>query len=116
MLKALPIEVPDMEILDFTTLMVMKDMAAGMTREEVLATFSIDPKEFDEDEKIYFEEFYAFGKGMAVHAVVQNLITQSRAKGGIPAAMAFLRRFSTEFEKEVEGDNTGEFSFRFGTD
>jgi hypothetical protein len=114
MLLALPTEVPDMEILDFVTLMQIKDMATGMTKEEILSTFSIDPEDFSKDEVIYFDEFYNYGKGMGVHKVVNNLITQSRYKGGIPAAMAYLRRFSEEFEKEVEGDSSGEFNFKFG--
>lgn len=115
MMKALPRDVPEMDTLDYTTLMQVKDMAAGMTKEEILDTFSISKDNLDEDETIYFDEFYAFGKGMAVSKVVNNLIDSTRGKQGSAAAMAFLRRFAKEFENEVEGDSSGSFSFQFGS-
>lgn len=114
MLKSLPREVPEMDILDLETLELVKDMAAGMTKEEVLATFSINAEEFSTDEQIYFDEFYAYGKGMAVHIVVTNLIAATKGRQGQPAAMSFLRRFAKEFEGEVESDSSGSFSFSFG--
>jgi len=114
MLKELPRDVPEMDLLDYTTLMTITEMAAGMSKEEVLATFSIDPKEFSKNEQIAFDEFYAYGRGMAVHTVVRNLMDQSRGKTGTAAAMSFLRRFAKEFEGELESDTSGSFSFQFG--
>lgn len=114
MLTALPREVPDMENLDLTLLNQIKDMAAGMSKDEIFQTFSIDEKDLDKDEIIYFTEFYNYGRGMAVNRVVQNLLDNTKGKAGQAAAMSFLRRFSKEFENEVEGDATGEFSFTFG--
>lgn len=114
MLKTLPTAVPEMDSLDFVTLMLVKDMAGGMTKEEILSTFSISLEDLDEDEIIYFNEFYAYGKGTAVNKVVQNLIESTKGKSGQGAALAYLRRFATEFEKEVEGDSSGTFSFQFG--
>jgi len=115
MLKSLPRDVPEMDTLDFTTLMQVKDMAAGMSKDEILTTFSIVKDDLDKDEIIYFDEFYNFGRGMAVSKVVNNLIDSTRGKQGSAAAMAFLRRFASEFEKEVEGDSSGEFNFQFGS-
>ena len=115
MLTELPREVPEMKAFDLTALNKVSEMAAGMTKEEIFETFSVDPDKFDKDEKIYFDEFYAYGKGMAVNRVVQNLLESTKGKAGTNAAMAFLRRFSKEFEKEPEGgDGSGEFSFKFG--
>lgn len=116
MLKTLPREVPEMDILDYVTLMTIKDMAAGMNPDEILATFSIDKDDLSKTEQIYFDEFYAYGKGMAVNIVVQNLLESTKGKTGQQAAMAFLRRFAREFEGEVEGDSSGSFSFSFGTE
>lgn len=116
MLKSLPRDVPEMDTLDFATLMQVKEMAAGMNKAEIMETFSIEAEDLDEDEVIYFDEFYNYGRGMAVNRVVQNLLDASKGKGGQAAAMAFLRRFSKEFESELEGDSKGSFSFSFGTD
>jgi hypothetical protein len=114
MLKTLPRDVPEMDILDYVTLMTVKEMGAAMSKEEILDTFSIEWDDLSKTERIYFDEFLAFGKGMAVNTVVQNLIDSTKGKSGQGAAMAFLRRFSENFEKEVEGDSSGEFNFKFG--
>lgn len=116
MLAELPREVQEMPILDINILTSVSDMAAGMTKAEILDTFSIDEEEFSADESIYFNEFYSYGKGMAIHRVVNNLVESTKGKAGIPAALAYLRRFATEFEGEVEGDTSGSFSFNFGPD
>jgi len=116
MLTQLPREVPEMDMLDLTLLNQIKDMAAGMTKDEVLQTFSMDIRDLSTDEEIYFDEFYNFGKGMAINRVVQNLLENTKGKAGQAAAMSFLRRFAKGFEGEVEGDSSGEFSFRFGGD
>ena len=113
--RALPEDVPEMPILDLELLDLVKDMAAGMSKEEVLATFSIKADDFNEDEVIYFDEFYAYGKGMAVHKVVNNLIDSTKGRAGQGACMAFLRRFAKEWESEIEGDSSGNFSFTFGS-
>ena len=114
MLKTLPRDVPEMDILDYVTLMMVKDMGAAMSKDEILDTFSIDWDDLSKTEQIYFEEFMAFGKGMAVNTVVQNLIDSTKGRQGQAAAMAFLRRFGKEFESEIEGDSSGSFSFQFG--
>ena len=116
MLTELPRELPEgMEILDLQILHEIADMAAGMSREEILQTFSIDyDKDLSKDEQIHFDEFFNYGRGMAVRKVVNNLIDASRGRQGQAAAMSFLRRFAKEFEGELEGDGKGEFSFRFG--
>ena len=114
MLTSLPREVPEMDLFDLPILMDVVDMAAGMSKEEILKTFSIDSQDMTKDEEIYFNEFYNYGRGMAVRKVVNNLIESSKGRQGQAAAMAFLRRFAKEFEGEVEGDNSGTFSFSFG--
>ena len=115
MLKELPKKVPEMDILDMELLTYVKDMAAGMTKEEVLQTFSIDKNDFSEEEEVFFDEFYNYGRGMAVHKVITNLVESTKGRQGQAAAMSFLRRFAKEFEGELEGDSSGSFSFRFGT-
>ena len=114
MLLQLPREVPEMDLLDLTTLMQVKEMAAGMTKDEILLTFSIKEDDLSTDEKIYFDEFYQYGRGTAINRVVQNLLDNTKGKAGQLAAMSFLRRFAKDFEGEIEGDSSGEFSFTFG--
>ena len=110
----IPREVPEMDIFDYTSLCTVKDMAAGMSKEEILATFHISLDDLSKTEEIYFDEFYAYGKGMAVNVVVQNLIESTRGRQGQAAAMQFLKRFAKQFEGEIEGDSSGSFSFSFG--
>lgn len=103
-----------MPLLDISVLDAVAEMAAGMNKEEILKTFSIETDDLSKDEVIYFDEFYNYGRGMAVRKVVNNLVDSTRGKAGTGAAMAFLRRFAKEFEGEVDGDGTGEFHFSFG--
>jgi hypothetical protein len=115
MLKELPKKVPDMDILDYELLMLIKDMAGTMmTKEEVLATFTIPGDDLSEEEEVFFNEFYNYGRGMAIHKVGQNLVDSTKGRQGQAAAMSFLRRFAKEFESEIEGDKNGSFSFQFG--
>lgn len=114
MLTELPRDVPDMDMFDLTTLNKVAEMAAGMSKEEIYETFSVDPEDFTKDEKIYFTEFYNYGRGMAINRVVQNLVEATKGRTGTIASMAFLRRFAKEWEGEVEGDASGSMSFQFG--
>lgn len=116
MLTSLPVEVPDMDNVNLTLLNQINEMAAGMNLDEIFQTFSIDKNKLSKDEIIYIDEFYNYGRGMAVNRVVQNLLNNTKGKAGQAAAMSFLRRFSKEFESEIEGDASGEFNFQFGTD
>lgn len=115
MLKELPKRVPEMDVLDHDLLLMVKDMAAGMSKEEILETFSITWEDLSEEEEVFFNEFYNYGKGMAVHKVVSNLIESTKGRQGQAAAMSYLRRFAKEFEGDVEGETKGEFSFVFGS-
>ena len=113
MLTTLPRDVPPMELLDFTILMQVAEMAAGMNEDEILTSFSIKREDLTTGELIYFQEFYAYGRGQAINRVVQNLLEQTKGKGGVQPALAFLRRFAHEFEGEVDGTADGAFSFNF---
>lgn len=115
MLKELPKKVPEMDTFDHELLLTVKDMAAGMTKEEILETFSIDKeKDLSDEEIVFFDSFYQYGKGMAMHKVITNLVESTKGRSGQAAAMSYLRRFAKNFEGEVEGDSTGSFSFKFG--
>lgn len=114
MLKQLPLEVPDMDLLDYGVLMDVVDMAKGMNKEEILAGFSITMDDLSKDEEIFFNEFYNYGKAMGIRVVVNNLVDSTKGRQGQAAAMSYLKRFAKEFEGEIEGDSTGSFSFSFG--
>ena len=88
MLTELPRDVPDMDMFDLTTLNKVAEMAAGMTEAEILETFSMDIEEFTVDERVYFREFYRYGKGMAINRVVQNLIEATKGRTGVQASMS----------------------------
>ena len=102
-----------MPILDIDILGKVQEMAAGMNKDEILEAFSLKWEDLDADEVCYFNEFYHFGRGVAVNRVVQNLLEQTKGKAGVQPAMAFLRRFAHEFEGEVDGTADGSFSFNF---
>ena len=115
MLKELPKKVPEMEILDHEILLLVKEMAGTMmTKEEILSTFSISFDDLNEDEEVFFKEFYNYGKGMAIYKVGNNLIESNRGRKGQIAALSFLRRFAKNFESELEGDKKALFNFQFG--
>ena len=113
-MKTLPREVPEMKLFDYATLVLIHDMAGTMNKEEILNTFNLKEADLSETEKAYFNEFWAFGKGMAIHTVGRNFIESTKGRAGIPAAMAYLKRFAKEYEGTVEGDSSGSFSFTFG--
>jgi len=114
MLKSLPREVPEMDMLNLVDLNNIAEMAAGMSMEEILDMFSMDRKDFSVDEEVYFVEFFNYGRGLAKAKVINNLIESTKGRQGQAAALSYLRRFAKEFEKEVEGDSSGSFSFQFG--
>lgn len=112
-MRKLPRDVPEMDNFDFTDLMLVYDMAGGLTKEEILQTFFLTAEDLSKTETIYFDEFYAFGQGMAANTVLQNFIESTKGKTGQAAAMQYLKRFAKNFEGEVEGDASGNFSFSF---
>jgi len=114
MMKSLPRDVPEMKFLDMTILMLVHDMAGTMGKEEILETFTLKREDLTDGEKVFFDEFYAFGRGNAIREVGRNLIDATKGRQGVPAAMAYLKRFAKEFEGDVEGDSSGSFSFTFG--
>lgn len=114
MLKSLPTDLPEMESLNLTDLNQMAQMAAGLSQDEVLETFSIHRDSLTKDELIYFNEFYNYGRGMAKHQAVQSLLAATKGRNGAQAALQYLKRFAKEFEGDIEGDSSGSFSFQFG--
>ena len=105
-----------MEAFDYTDLVLVSNMAAGMAKDEILDTFSVKREDLSADEAIYFDEFYAYGRGMTKHKVIMNLVESTKGRAGQAAALAYLRRFAKEFEEDIDsgGDTSGNFSFSFG--
>lgn len=109
----IPNSVPEMDSLNYSVLTDVKDMAAGMTKEEILETFTLDWDKLSKDEKIYFTEFYNYGRGMAKKLAVSNLLEATKGKTGIPAALTYLRQFADEFDGvDAVGTGKGEFSLK----
>lgn len=114
MFKELPKKVPEMDVLDHDALMMVAEMAGGLTKEEIMVGMNIKSDDLSEEEEIFFDNFYNYGKMMTVHKVFNNLVESTKGRQGQAAAMQYLRRFAKNFEGEVEGDSTGSFSFTFG--
>lgn len=114
MLKELPKKVPEMEVLDHDALCLIADLAAGLTKEEIMTGMDINKDDLSEEEVVFFDQFYNFGKMQTMHKVLNNLVESTKGRQGQQAAMQYLRRFAKNFEGEVEGDSSGTFSFRFG--
>ena len=74
----IPFSVPEMELLDITTLNLVAELAGGQTKEEIFEMFSCDPDDFSPHELAWFNKFFNFGKGHAVRTAVDNLISISR--------------------------------------
>ena len=114
MLKELPKKVPEMDILDHDALMLIAEMAGGLTKEEIIKGMDIKEDDFSDEEQIFFDQFYNYGKMRTMHKVITNLVDSTKGRQGQAAAMQYLRRFAKNFEGELEGDSVGSFSFTFG--
>ena len=79
-----------MDILDMSILMDVADMAKGMTKEEILNGFTLTMEDFSDEEEIFFNEFYNYGKAMGIRVVVNNLVESTKGRQGTAAAMAYL--------------------------
>jgi hypothetical protein len=108
----LPMSVPEMKQLDMNVLNNVRAGAAGMTEEEVCDWLSLSAEDFSDEEKLYFKQFYNFGRGTAIQTAVDRLFQQMNGRNGAQASLAYLRHFAEKFpsdEKSATGDG---FNFR----
>lgn len=106
-------DIPPLDVFDQATLTEVQDMAkVGMSKEEILDTYSITAEDWEampKTDRIYFEQFYSYGRGMGVRQVGEYLFQQASSKNGMQASLAYLKRFAKNFEGDVQGEN-GNFS------
>ena len=113
-------DVPDLDVFNSDILQDVQTMALnGMSETEILEGFSITNEEFEafgKNDKIYFKQFFNYGRAAGLKLVGGHLIEQSKGKGGINASMAYLRRFAENFKGEIAGESGAEFNFSFVTE
>jgi len=95
----------------------VENMAYAMSKEQILTTFSMNLKEFNESDKLFFDQAWEYGRGMGIHKAGQALKNAMQdSKQSLSAALVYLRRFNEEFPEEggpVIGDG---FSFQVKLD
>lgn len=87
----------------------------GISKEEILTGYSLEWEQLTNNEKIYFNEQYNRGVLNGKARVAQSLVKQSN--NNFAAALAYLRRFAENYEKDVDtaeaSNSSGQFAFIF---
>ena len=100
--------------LDLDMRMRIQDLAeCGITREEILDGFCLDWEQLMAIEKEYFTREYKRGKLRGLSNVARHLVKHSGERGGLPATMAYLRRFARSYEKPLDNDASASENFQF---
>jgi hypothetical protein len=94
------------------TLSEVQDWArAGITREEIMDGYSLAWEDLPQADQDAFEEHYRYGRIQGIKQMSDALFLQARGKQGTPAALAFLARFSKEWQGEINPDGKQTFNF-----
>lgn len=93
-------------------MLVVEEMAAGMSEQEIFDYFSIDSEaDLDETEKIYFKKHYKKGKSIGKRKMVNAMMKAANMKGGGAVAASFLAKQGEEWKSDGSGAGSGTFSF-----
>ena len=110
-------DIPQMENLVYEIAIQISESAElGLTKEEILEGWLLDWHQLTKQEQYYFEKEYAAGKYRGLKNIARDLTAHSKKPQGLAATMAYLRRFSTNFEKQLNDDTTSQeesFIFNF---
>jgi hypothetical protein len=91
----------------------IESRAAGLSKEEVLATYYRTYDELGKDEIALFEKAYARGRALAKFLAVDMLFRQMQGKDGVKGALSYLVRFGDDWPAiEDERTKGGEHSFK----
>ena len=100
--------------LDLDMRMRIQDLAeCGITRDEILDGFCLDWLQLMDIEREYFMREYKKGKLRGLQNVARHLVKHSSERGGLPATMAYLRRFARSYEKPLDNDSSTAENFQF---
>lgn len=100
--------------LDYDMRQRIQDLAeCGITRDEILDGFCLAWEELMDIEKRFFTSEYKRGKLRGLQNVARHLVKHSSERGGLPATMAYLRRFAQSYEKPLDNDSSASENFAF---
>lgn len=103
----------DCKVFDSAVLAEIQGMAqTGLTKDEIMEGMSVDFDKLPQADQDAFNEHYSYGRLVGLRQMGDNLFMQARSKQGTAAALAFLARFSKEWQKEV-AEGGGDTSFNF---
>lgn len=88
----------------------------GITKEEICQGNSLAWEQLTRAEQDYFTREYNRGKLRGIATVAKHVVKHSSNPNGLQATMAYLRRFASNYEKDLSTDSasTAEaFSFYF---
>lgn len=107
---------PPMDHLNEAILAEVRDAArAGLDKDDILTGYSLKIEQLTKTEVIYFDESFNYGRFQGLKLMGEKLQDEAKRKGGAPAALAFLRRFSKSWEGEDGNLNSDGFHLTINT-
>lgn len=100
------------EKFDQDMLMLVEQLAQGLSHKEALAYFGVTEEVLNPAEQRYFRTAYDRGVAQAKHLATQKLFASMSDKGGGAVAMEYLRMFSDKFPSEGEQSHNNGFQLK----
>jgi len=107
--------IPDFPNLETGFCLRLEEMAKlGLTKEEILQGYNLEWDQLTPEEQHFFKKGFARGVLEGKIAIANDLQKHSARSSGLPATMAYLRRFVQNYERGIDGDSTeGLENFQF---
>mgnify|MGYP003475370934 CR=1 FL=1 len=97
-----------LKVLTTQDLQRIEEVGATMTLEECLSLFFLLPSQLSETETEIVNLALLRGKSLGIKKASEKLFSNmSDSKQGIQACLSYLKRFSSEFRKEVDDSEGG---------
>lgn len=106
-------DIPDFPNFDTGFCLRLEEMAKlGLAQEEILEGYGLEWDQLTPEEQHFFRKGYARGRLEGKVAIANDLQKHSARSSGLPATMAYLRRFVQNYEGE-ESKDSGLEQFQF---
>jgi hypothetical protein len=110
----------DLIYFEYSNLMEIEDLAAGLDQAELCAWYGLTPEEIQEspNDWKYFQIAFNKGRANAKRKAVGKLFEAMNGRQAKESAISYLARFSEQWKEPVASDNStsGKFSFKVEMD
>lgn len=101
--------VPTFPNMDTGLCLRIQEMARlGLTKDEILEGYALDWDQLTAEEQSYFDKEFKRGVLEGKIAIANDLTKHSAHASGLPATMAYLRRFVRNYEKGLDSSDSNE--------